>query len=314
MILLLVVPLVSVSTVLVAPTVTLLIVADARSVKSMTSLAIRLTMVSPFRSAAVSRKMSLPAMEPVSVLAPAPPVSTWPAPPAVILSAPALPTMFSPAVALAVKVVADASCTVVMPVMPAPMVAVPPPVTLSVLVPFVLPLMVTLPSVAEATLKVLLPPPLFTVSPAPSVTVSLPEPRLMTSLLAAPVMVMVGEVSVAVVSEATFTVAFSPARSVTVCAVVPWPSCAVMICDVRERRRRREVEGAPALQCKRVRRGTAVDVIAGGQRGGLGDDRVVGSAASDGILASGQRVHVGPASPSRRCSAVPLRRRSCRRR
>ena len=78
-------------------------------------------------------------------------------------------------------------------------------------------------------MKVLLPPPLFTVSPAPSVTVSLPAPRLMTSLLAAPMMVMVGEVSVAVVSEATFTVAFSPARSVTVCAVVPWPSCAVMI-------------------------------------------------------------------------------------
>ena len=193
--LLLVRPLVSVSTVLVPLIVTLLtvVVAGTRSVKSMTSLASRLTMVSPFRSAAVSRKMSLPAMEPVSVLVPAPPVSTWPAPPAVILSAPALPTIFSPAVALAVKVVADASCTVVMPVMPAPMVAVPPPVTLSVLVPIVPPLMVTLPSVAEATLKVLLPPPLFTVSPAPRVTVSLPEPRLMTSLLAAPVIVMVGE-------------------------------------------------------------------------------------------------------------------------
>ncbi len=254
-ILVLVVPLVSVSTVLVALTVALLItaVAGARSVMSMTSLASRLAMVSPFRLAAVSRKISLPALEPVSVLAPAPPVSTWPAPPAVILSAPALPTMVSPAVALAVKVVADANCTVEMPVMPAPMTAVPPPVTLSVLIPVVPPLMVTLPSDAEATLKVLLPPPLFTVSPAPSVTVSLPEPRLMTSLLAAPMMVMVGETSPAV-SEATFTVAFSPARSVTVCAVVPCALLRCDDCDVRERRRRRQVEGAPALQCERVRR------------------------------------------------------------
>ena len=71
-------------------------VAGARSVKSMTSLASRLAMVSPFRSAAVSRKMSLPALEPVSVLAPAPPVSTWPAPPAVMLVGAGAPDDFQP--------------------------------------------------------------------------------------------------------------------------------------------------------------------------------------------------------------------------
>ena len=220
--------------------------------------------------------------------------------------------MFSPAVALAVKVVADASCTVVMPVMPAPMVAVPPPVTLSVLVPFVPPLMVTLPSDAEATLNMLLPPPLFTVSPAPSVTVSLPEPRLMMSLLAAPMMVMVGEVSPAGSSHVHGRIQPGAQRH-----RLRGRARAFLRrddCDVCKRRRRRQVEGASALQCKRVRRCTAVDIVAGGQRGGLGDDHVVGRTAGDRVGASGQRERLTRRSPSPRCSAVPLRRRSCRRR
>ena len=51
---------------------------------------------------------------------------------------------------------------------------------------------------------------------------------MITSVLAAPMMAMVGAVSVVTGSEATFTVAFRPARSVTLCAVAPWPSCAVI--------------------------------------------------------------------------------------
>ena len=170
--------------------------------------------------------------------------------------------------------------------MPAPIVAVPPPVTLRVLVPFVPPLMVTLPSVAEATLNMLLPPPLFTVSPAPRVTVSLPGPRLMTSLLAAPMMVMVGEDNCRV-SHVHGRIQPGAQRH-RLCG-----RARTFLrrddCDVRKRRRRRQIEGAPALQRKRVHRRTAVDIVAGGQRGGLGHDHVVGSTARDRVGASGQR-------------------------
>ena len=102
-----------------------------------------------------------------------------------------------------------------------PIVALPPPVTTSVLLPLP-PLIVTLPIVTFVTLYVSLPVPPFTVSPAPSVTVSLPGPRLITSVLLAPMMVMPPAAS-----GVTLTVAFRLLRSVT---VAPCPSCAVMNC------------------------------------------------------------------------------------
>ena len=111
----------------------------------------------------------------------------------------------------------------------APIAIVPPPVTSSVFCP--VPFPIVAPIVEALTMIVSLPAPRLTVSfGPPTVTTSLPEARLIVSLLAAPTIVIVagfGFAGLKVGSALTFTVASSPARSSTIwfCAanVLPPP-------------------------------------------------------------------------------------------